>query len=85
MNNPTIEDYMLSLAKLGIFIQLLSDEQRVFRSYGILTESEEEISKSIQHDCKKLLVLLDDQVRFIGDRTPQTWEETLETIRKKLQ
>jgi len=84
MSDKTIEDYMLSLGKLALFIDILSKEQVSYISSGILTDDEIELAETLKWHCAKLMISMDDQVRAVGERTPKTWEETLKDIEKQL-
>lgn len=82
--SDNLEEYLLILGKMAVFIQLFQEEQNRMANTGILTDDERELSESIGWLVKKLMISIDDQVRMVGERTPETWEDTLKKIREKL-
>ena len=80
----TLENYLLSLGKLALFVTMLADEQKAYQRSGVLTDDEIELSETIKHECDKLLRCMNDQVRMCGERTPKTWEETLKDLEQTL-
>ena len=84
MKPDSIEEYILTLAKMATIIQLLEEEQdRVMRT-GILNIDETEMAESIKWNCKKLMTSLGDQVKMVGERTEKTWDETLQDLKEVL-
>ena len=84
MSKDTIEDYLLVLGKLAVIVRMLGDEQDNFTRHGILTDDEMEMAETIKWGCDKLIVTMGDQVRMVGERTPKTWDETIEDIKETL-
>lgn len=80
----TIEDYLLSLGKLAVMVQMLKDEQKKYLKIGILNDDEAEMVETIEYRCDQLIHAMGDQVGMVGERTAKTWDETLEDIKKEL-
>lgn len=84
MKSNSIEEYILTLAKIATMIKLLQEEQiRVLRT-GILNLHESELAETINWNCDKLMTSLGDQVKLVGERTEKTWEETLNDLKEVL-
>jgi len=84
MNSGDIEEYLLCLGKLAVMIRILSQEQQRYVDLGILTDGESELAGIIKWNCDRLIVSVGDQVRSVGTRTPRTWDETIEYVKKIL-
>lgn len=82
--NDSLEDYLLTLGKLALITQLLNDAQGQMAHSGILTADEMELAETINWRVQQLQTAINDQVLEVCSRTPQTWEETLNIIRGKL-
>lgn len=84
MKTPALEDYMLTLGKMAVFVEMLNNEQMAIVRSGVLNDDEVEQAETIKWECKKLLTILDDQVRLCGERTSKPWDETLKDLQAKL-
>jgi len=82
--NDSLEDYLLTLGKLALITQLLNDAQGQIANSGILTPNEMVLSEVIDWRIQQLQTVINDQVVEVCSRTPQTWEQTLNIIRGKL-
>lgn len=80
----SLEDYLLTLGKLALITQLLNDAQGQIANSGVLTADEVVLSEVINWRVQQLQTTINDQVVEVCSRTPQTWEETLNIIRGKL-
>jgi len=80
----SLEDYLLSLGKLAVFVQMLDKEQDKYIRLGVLNDEEIHFSETISYECKRLIGFMNDQVKLVGSRLPVEWDKALEKIKERL-
>jgi hypothetical protein len=70
-----LEDYMLYLATFNLSIKSLMNLIQISTQRGILDADECEMGQTILHECRRLLITMEDQASSIRERIPLTKEE----------
>lgn len=84
MSDKTLENYLLVLGELAIYLQLYTQDQDEIIRTGALNDDESELAVTIHWRIEQLMQSMGDQVKMIGDRIPVTWEEIMNKLKERL-
>lgn len=70
-----LEDYMLYLATFTLSIKSLMNLVKISSQRGILDGDEMEMGQTILHECRRLMITMEDQACSITNKLPLTKDE----------